>query len=139
MTAPLAPDALQARLDAAEGQIALQRFRVERIDAERQELVLHAPVRPEFHRGAEAGRWHGGALASIVDSAAVFALVAVTGRGAPTVNLRVDYLKPAVGDLTVVGRLRRIGRTVGVTDVEVFDADGGLVALGRATLSTAPA
>lgn len=135
----LTVEQLQDRVDQAEGQIALQRFRILSIDVDTQELRVLAPVRPEFHRGVETGRWHGGALASVIDSIAVFALVALTGRGAPTVNLRVDYLKPATGDLTIVGRLRRLGRTVAVSDVEAFDAQGALVALGRATLSTTPA
>lgn len=133
---PLSPEAIQKRFDEAKGQIGLQAFRLVSTDPAKGELTVIAPIRPEFHRGAEEGRWHGGALASIVDSIAVFALVATTGSGAPTVNIRVDYLKPAVGDLTVTGRVRRVGKSVAVTDVEVLDQAGGLVALGRATLST---
>ena len=52
----------------------------------------------------------------------------------PTINLRTDYLRPAVGaSLTAVGRVRRASRTLAVVDVEVHDEEQKLVALGRGT------
>jgi acyl-coenzyme A thioesterase PaaI-like protein len=39
--------------------------------------------------------------------------------------------------LTVTARVRRQGRSVGVVDVDVMDAKGALVAIGRATYATA--
>ncbi|MGH8240249.1 MAG: PaaI family thioesterase, partial [Steroidobacteraceae bacterium] len=36
-------------------------------------------------------------IASLVDIAGDFALIAVLGHGVPTINFRVDYLRPAVG------------------------------------------
>ena len=53
---------------------------------------------------------------------------------ASTINLRIDYLKPAVGDfLIAVSRVRRSGKTVAVVDIEVTDEKSGVVALGRGT------
>jgi uncharacterized protein (TIGR00369 family) len=60
------------------------------------------------------------------------------GRGLPTVNFRVDYLRPAFNTaLITTARVRRAGRSVGVVDVDVVDDKGALVAIGRATYSTA--
>ena len=76
---------------------------------------------------------HGGVLAALVDLAADWALVSRTGRGVPTIDMRVDYLRPArTGDLTAVGKTVRVGKTVSVADVEIRDASGTLVAVGRA-------
>jgi uncharacterized protein (TIGR00369 family) len=60
---------------------------------------------------------------------------------APTIDLRVDYLAAARGDLTARGRLLRLGRTIGRADAEIIDASGKLVAVGRGVFSaqSAPA
>ena len=59
------------------------------------------------------------------------------GGGVPTINIRIDYLKPAVGDaLTAVARVRRTGRTVTVVDIDVMNEQDQLVALGRGTYAT---
>jgi uncharacterized protein (TIGR00369 family) len=56
----------------------------------------------------------------------------------PTVNFRVDYLRPAIGTaLMVTATVRRNGRLVGVVDVDVANEAGQLVAVGRATYATA--
>jgi uncharacterized protein (TIGR00369 family) len=63
-----------------------------------------------------------------------FALGMMLGGGVPTINLRVDYLKPAVGDgLTAIARVRRTGKTAAVVDIDVMDEKGSVVALGRGT------
>ncbi len=60
----------------------------------------------------------------------------VVGGGVPTINLRIDYLRPAVGDaLTGTARVRRAGRTVALVDVDVYDEQQNLVAVGRGTYS----
>ena len=56
-----------------------------------------------------------------------------TAPGVPTIDMRVDYLRPArQGDLTAVGKTVRVGKTVSVADVEIRDSSGTLVAVGRA-------
>jgi acyl-coenzyme A thioesterase PaaI-like protein len=39
--------------------------------------------------------------------------------------------------LTVTARVRRAGRSVGIVDVDVMDSAQNVVAIGRATYSTA--
>jgi uncharacterized protein (TIGR00369 family) len=61
----------------------------------------------------------------------------MVGRGLPTVNFRVDYLRPAIDTaLIAVARVRRAGKSVGVADVDVFNEKGVLLAIGRGTYST---
>jgi uncharacterized protein (TIGR00369 family) len=60
------------------------------------------------------------------------------GRPLPTVNFRVDYLRPAINTaLTVTATVRRSGRLVGIVNIDVANAAGQLVAIGRATYATA--
>ncbi|MCZ7833676.1 PaaI family thioesterase [Atlantibacter hermannii] len=107
------------------------------IDYDAQTLTVSVPMRPEFERKAGTGQWHGGPLASIIDTVGDFALGMLLGQGLPTINFRVDYLRPAINtDLQVVARVRRAGLSVGVADVDVFNQSGQLVAIGRASYAT---
>jgi uncharacterized protein (TIGR00369 family) len=109
------------------------------LDLTADRLSLAIEFRPEFARslGGEP-RWHGGVVAALIDTAGDFALIATTGKAPPTVNFRVDYLRPAVGNrLTATARIRKTGRQVGFVDVDVLDPDGRLVAIGRANYAVA--
>jgi uncharacterized protein (TIGR00369 family) len=106
-------------------------------DPEKQEVTMRTPMRAEFERRPGSKQWHGGVIASVIDTVGDFAVGMVVGRGLPTVNFRVDYLKPAVDTaLVAVSRVRRAGKSVGVADVDVFDERGALLAIGRGTYST---
>lgn len=110
---------------------------VQQIDHEAQTLRVTVPMRAEFERKAGSGQWHGGPIASIIDTVGDFALGMLVGQGLPTINFRVDYLRPAIHtDLQVIARVRRLGRTVGVADVDVLNQQGQLVAIGRASYAT---
>jgi uncharacterized protein (TIGR00369 family) len=107
-------------------------------DPARQSVTMTIEMRPEFERIAGSGQWHGGPIAAVIDTVGDYALVMTTGRPLPTINFRVDYLRPAVNTaLAVTARVRRAGRSIGVVDVDVMDASGTAVAIGRATYSTA--
>jgi uncharacterized protein (TIGR00369 family) len=108
-------------------------------DPDKQELVMRAAMRPEFERGRGTGQWHGGPIAAAIDIAGDYCLAMLLGRPLPTVNLRVDYLRPGKGPLTLVARIRRSGKTVGVVDIDVLGETGELVAIGRANYSTVTA
>jgi len=82
---------------------------------------------------------HGGILATLVDVAADFALVKHTGRGVPTIDMRVDYHAPAMpGDLIARGKIVKLGRQFSVAEASIFDEKGTLLASGRGTYFTAP-
>ena len=76
-------------------------------------------------------------IAALIDTAGCFALVMVQGHGVPTVNFRTDYLRPAINtSLIARAAVRRVGRTVGVVDVDVYDDADKLIAVGRGTFGT---
>jgi len=109
---------------------------VQSADAEKQELVIHLKMRPEFERVEGSGQWHGGPIAAAIDVTGDYALAMLVGNPIPTINFSVDYLRPASGTLILVARVRRRGKTVGVVDVDVLDESGVLLAVGRASYST---
>ncbi|MBL8702228.1 MAG: PaaI family thioesterase [Alphaproteobacteria bacterium] len=97
-----------------------------------EDIVIRMPRREEMVSSVTHGYIHGGVLASLVDLTAVFAIAAKLGRGAPTVDLRVDYHRPAITtELRAIGRVIRLGRTIATAEATVLDADGALVASGR--------
>ncbi|ARP89310.1 thioesterase [Bordetella genomosp. 9] len=117
--------------------IASLHLQVRDVDHEHGLLTVQAPFRPEFERGAHSRQWHGGPLAAIIDTVGDFAIGMLLGRGLPAINFRVDYLRPAIDTgLLAVARVRRAGKSVGVADVDLFNDQGVLVAIGRASYST---
>lgn len=112
-------------------------LRVQSLDYDASELTVTMPLNPALERRAGTKQFHGGPIASFIDTVGDFAIGMMVGGGVPTMNLRVDYLKPAVGDrITGTARVRRAGRTVAVVDIDVFDEKGSLVAVGRGTYSS---
>ncbi|MGO3927107.1 PaaI family thioesterase [Rhodopseudomonas pseudopalustris] len=133
MTEPLDQVQIEAMLQASPF-ISFLGLTVQALDAAKQEIVMRSPMRPEFEREPGTKQWHGGPIASIIDTVGDYALVMFVGRGLPTINFRVDYFRPAIDTaLITTGRVRRLGRTVGVADVDVHDEKGALIAIGRAT------
>jgi len=133
MSEPLTPSQIEAMLQASPF-ISFLGLTVTSLDAAKQEIVMRSPMRPEFEREPGTKQWHGGPIASIIDTVGDYALVMFVGRGLPTINFRVDYFRPAINTALIsTGRVRRLGRTVGVADVDVHDEKGALIAIGRAT------
>jgi len=100
------------------------------------EITLTAKFRDEWIVNPDGGYIHGGILAALVDLGADWALVSHTGKGVPTIDLRVDYHRPARGDLKVVGKVIKTGRQVSVAEANVYDAEDRLVASGRGVYAT---
>ena len=134
---PMNAGEIQAMLDRSPF-IKFCNVRVAEVDAEHERIVIQMPMRPELERAPGTGQYHGGPIASLIDVAGDFALVIRTRGGLPTINFRVDYLRPATNTaLTAIATVRRAGRTVGVVDVDVMDDAGRLVAVGRGCYSMA--
>jgi uncharacterized protein (TIGR00369 family) len=103
------------------------------------EVVVRMPFRADLLAGDDAaGAYvHGGAIASLIDTAGDFAIIAAVGYDVPTIDLRVDYLRPVTaGALTATARAIKAGRSVGVADVEVVGEDGKAIAVGRGVFKT---
>ncbi|MCW5774766.1 MAG: PaaI family thioesterase [Rhodospirillaceae bacterium] len=130
---------IQAFLDSS----PFNRFlglKVEHLDAEKGEIAMRMPMRPELERGGPvSGQFHGGPVAALIDTVGDFAVAIMVGGGVPTINFRVDYLRPSTG-AALVGKaiVRRVGRTVGVVDVDVFDEQNRLTAVGRGCYGAQP-
>lgn len=103
------------------------------------EIELTARWREEWVVNAAGGYTHGGILAALIDLTADWALVSFTGRGVPTLNLHVDYHRPARGDLIARGRVIKNGKQVSCAEASLFDSEGRLIASGRGLYSTATA
>jgi uncharacterized protein (TIGR00369 family) len=102
-------------------------------------VELKASWREEWVVHPERRYTHGGILASLVDVAADWAMVARTRRGVPTIDMRVDYHAAAMpGDLIARGRIVKWGNQFSVAEAQVFDEGGKLLASGRGTYFTAP-
>jgi len=134
---PLNKEELQQRLGHS-AFIDSLKLTVLSADPDNEQVVMRAEMRPEFERGRGTGQWHGGPIAAIIDTVGDYALVMLLGRPLPTVNFRVDYLRPAIDTaLIVTATVRRNGRLVGIVDVDVVNEAGQLLAVGRATYATA--
>lgn len=111
-------------------------LQVQKLDA--TTLILRMPMQGELQRSAQSKQFHGGAIATLIDLAAVYAVAAATGNIAPTVHLAVDYLAPGIGDwVEATAMVRRQGKRLVNVDVEILRADGVVVALGRTTFLNA--
>jgi uncharacterized protein (TIGR00369 family) len=133
---PLSGDELQRMLDNSPF-IAFLGLKVVEADPVNERVTMTCSMRPEFERGKGTGQWHGGPLAAIIDTVGDYALIMALRRGLPTINFRVDYLRPAIKTgLITTATVRRAGKSVGVVDVDVFNEQKALLAIGRATYST---
>jgi uncharacterized protein (TIGR00369 family) len=96
------------------------------------EVVIRLPLRKEFNRDEEGSGVHGGVISALIDIAGHAAIAARTRHGTPTIDMRVDYLRMAVGqELLAKAENLKFGRTLGVVDISVFDDEQRLVATGR--------
>ncbi|HEX3885575.1 MAG TPA: PaaI family thioesterase [Stellaceae bacterium] len=138
MPEPMTLESLQALIDGSPF-LRFMGLTVTSIDPEASTVVLEATLRPELERRGASAQWHGGPLAALIDSAGDYAVAVNLGAAVPTINFRVDYLRPALtATLTATARARRSGRTVAIVDIDVADAEGRLCAIGRACYSSQP-
>lgn len=103
-----------------------------------REVRLRMPWRPELEGGK--GMTHGGIFACMVDIAAFAMLLAARGGAGPTIDLRVDFHRNALGgEFLITSRLVRAGSRIATVDVRVEDAGGQLLASGRCVYIASPA
>ena len=129
-------DELQTRIGVAKFH---QWLGLEVLEASEAGITVKAVWRDEWIVNPSRGYTHGGILATLVDLGADWAMVQKNGRGVPTINLHVDYHAVAMpGDLTIRGKVVRMGGQFSTAEAHVFDAQGKLIASGRGTYLTAP-
>ncbi|MDU7360205.1 MAG: PaaI family thioesterase [Propionibacteriaceae bacterium] len=95
---------------------------------------IETDAKPEWLSDTDRGSVHGGILGALLDTAADYALIGTIGKPVPTIDLQVNYLRPAgVGKLTAVGHLVKPGSQIATAWSEVLDANGKQLAIGRGT------
>lgn len=96
--------------------------------------VLSMKMRDELKRNG--GIAHGGAVASLIDSAMAFAIVSLLGDAehTVTVDLTIHYLRPvSEGSARASARVVRAGKRVVTVSAELFDHQDKLAATAIST------
>lgn len=100
---------------------------------------MYLPFRPELRTAGEVV--HGGAIATLIDTAGVVAAWSNVGPGVTrgaTANLTVSFLAAAEAvDLTAEARVIRRGRSIVFVDVDVITPSGERIAKGLVTYKLA--
>lgn len=96
-------------------------------------LTLECEIRDTLRNGL--GTLHGGVTATLVDvSIGLAAIGQMGGRPVATVELKVNYLRPATnGKVLARGRIVKLGKTLVFGTAEIKDPHGHIVAVGTAT------
>jgi uncharacterized protein (TIGR00369 family) len=88
----------------------------------------------------QQGAFHGGAMGALADICCGYAALSVAPEGmeVTTVEYKINFVSAAVGDEVVcVGKVQKAGRTLTITNAELFDVKNGkrkLCGLMQATL-----
>lgn len=136
-------DARAAALDRLRHEMAWPPFhqvlrpRALEADPGKGVVVIGLAYDDALRRSPDDKAYHGGVIASLIDLAGHAAVAVKIGRTAPTIDLRIDYLRPAAGsDLTATATLIKAGRSVARVDIDITDDQGRQIAIGRGTYST---
>lgn len=106
----------------------------ELVDFKYGEAVLKVKMRRELEQ--PYGTLHGGATASLIDTAMAFACVSVMAEDekSSTVDLTVHYLRPhSEGEVFCTAKIVRAGKRVLTVSAEVVNEQGKLVATALST------
>jgi len=90
---------------------------------------LALPVREELKQNH--GMVHGGAIASLIDTATAFAILTVVPARdrVTTIDLTISYLRPLTkGRATAEAKVVRMGRRIIAVSAEIYDSSGTIAA-----------
>jgi uncharacterized protein (TIGR00369 family) len=111
-------------------------FRLKEI--RRGRVSLEAKVEPRFLQAH--GFLHGGVIATLADTAAAFAVYTALPAGSRvlTLEMKINFLEGVDRGVVVArGRIIRLGKNVAVTESDVRDGAGRLVAKALVTVAIA--
>jgi uncharacterized protein (TIGR00369 family) len=98
----------------------------------------HVEMREELSWNQDTVMAHGGVTFTLADTVGGAALVSLVDQPVPTIDMRIDYLDAAQGDIYAVADVVRLGGDVGTVDVDVYgDADDTHLASARGVYKTA--
>ena len=123
------------RLRAAANAVPFFRLlAIEVVEVTTGNATLSLEVRKELTQNH--GVVHGGAIASLIDSAMAFAIIPLLAprERVTTVDLTISYLRPLTkGRATATARVVKSGRRLFVVTADVLDNDGKLAATALST------
>lgn len=106
------------------------------IDMKDGEATINLTVREEVKQ--PHGLLHGGATATLIDTAMAFAVITKLTREekASTVDLNVHYLRPVTnGEISCVAKVVKAGRRLFTVSAEVFNEEKKIIATALSTYS----
>ncbi len=109
---------------------------MELVDISIGEAILKLKMHDQLRQ--PHGVLHGGATASLIDTATAFAVVShlADGEKASTVDLTVHYLRPvAEGEIICTARVLRAGKRLLTVSAEVINGEEKLIATALSTYS----
>ena len=125
---------VQASFDR-QGAMALLGARLARVAP--GECDIELPFKPELTQ--QHGYFHGGIIGTIADSAGGYAAFSLMPADSSvlTVEFKMNLLAPGDGDLLIArGRVVKAGRTLVVTQIDVFASKSGRETLCATLLET---
>ena len=132
---PQLNEAQLARLREIFGRIPYVRLLgMEFLGAERGEARVALELREELTRNE--GLMHGGAIASLMDSASAFAVMSLLepGQSTVTIDLMIHFLRPVLrGRIEARARVLRAGRRIATLSIDTTDDAGKLTATATTT------
>ena len=107
------------------------------VNDEESSVTVRLVIRPELGNSVERTDLHGGIVAALIDIAGHAAAAAKVRHSVPTIDMRVDYLRPANGtEIIAVATVVKLGRTISLVDIRLTNDQNKLVAVGRASYVT---
>ena len=107
---------------------------LEVVRVRQREVWVRLPYRAELVGNPETGVLHGGAVSSMMDAASGLAVMSRLGRGGSiaTLDLRIDYLKPASMIIKMHWLLSRMPKRMAITDPMILWRTLAMQQIGRA-------
>ena len=123
------------RLREIFGRISYTRLLgMEFVGAARGEARIALELREELTRNE--GLMHGGAVASLMDTASAFAVMSLLepGQSTVTIDLTIHFLRPVLrGRVEARARVLRAGRRIATLSIDTTDEAGKLTATATTT------
>jgi uncharacterized protein (TIGR00369 family) len=104
------------------------------VDLKYGEAILKLKMREELRQ--PYGLLHGGATASLIDTATAFAMISCQAEGeqSTTIDLTVHYLRPHTdGEVICTAKVVRFGRRISTVSAEVVNEQGKIIATALST------
>jgi len=93
------------------------------------------------HHKQQHGFVHGGVISYLADNAVTFAGGLALGGNALTMEFKINYVRPAVGErLVAQAQARSVGKRTAICQCEIYAVDGDarkLCALAQGTIASA--